>query len=92
MFYAYILESLKDKRRYIGYTENLKKRIDEHNKGTNISTKNRTPLRLIYYEACLNKVDAKNREKYLKGRWGTKFINTRLKNYYKNYKFRVNCP
>lgn len=86
MYYIYILESLKDNRRYIGYTEDLKKRLDEHNNGKSKSTKYRLPFKLIYYEACVNMKDAKNREKYLKGKWGSKFIGNRLKNYYEKLK------
>ena len=84
MFYVYILLSQKDRKRYIGYTSDLKKRLDEHNNGLVLSTKHRRPVKLIYYEACLNVEDAKRREKYLKSQWGCKFINKRLKNYYEN--------
>ena len=52
--YVYVLESLKDGERYIGYTNNLRKRLEEHNKGKNFSTKFRLPFRLIYFEACIN--------------------------------------
>lgn len=83
-YYTYILLSEKDGKRYIGYTSDLKKRIEEHNDGLVSSTKHRRPLKLVYYEACLNEEDAKKREKYLKNQWGYKFINKRLKNYYEN--------
>ncbi len=65
-FYVYVLESLKDGKRYIGYTNNLKKRIEEHKEGISFSTKARLPLRLIYFEGCFNQEDAKRREHYLK--------------------------
>jgi putative endonuclease len=81
MFYVYILKSERDHNFYTGHTKNLKKRLEEHNKGINESTKLRRPLRLIYYEACLNKKDAIHREKYLKTSWGKRFIKTRLNNY-----------
>jgi len=84
MYYNYILLSKKDNKRYIGYTKDLKRRLKEHNDGKNKSTKFRKPLTLIYYEACLNEKDAIKREKYLKSQWGNKYINKRLKNYYKN--------
>ena len=83
-YYIYILLSEKDGKRYIGYTSDLKRRIEEHNNSLVESTKHRRPLRLIYYEACLNEEDAKKREKYFKSQWGYKFINKRLKSYYKN--------
>lgn len=66
MFYVYVLLSLKDHRFYIGYTNNLKRRLNEHNSGKNISTKPRLPLKLIYYEAHLSKSDAMRRESYFK--------------------------
>ena len=54
MFYVYVLLSEKDNKKYIWYTENLKLRFELHLKGKVESTKNRLPLKLIYYEACLN--------------------------------------
>lgn len=80
-FYTYVLESLKDGDHYIGYTNNLIKRVEEHNKGKVFSTKPRRPLKLIYYEACLNKEDAKQREKYLKSTIGNRFLKKRLRIY-----------
>jgi putative endonuclease len=66
MFYVYILKSRKDGDIYIGYTEDLKKRFIEHNKGDVVATKPRRPLELIYYEAYKDKQDAKQRESRLK--------------------------
>lgn len=80
-FYVYVLESKKDKLRYIGYTENLKQRIKEHNRGYNFSIKFRRPFILIYFEACLNQEDAKQREKYLKSTLGSRFLGQRLRRY-----------
>jgi len=48
MFYVYIIKSKKDNELYIGSTNNLKRRLLEHDKGTNHSTKNRAPFDLIY--------------------------------------------
>jgi len=64
---------------YTGYTDNLDKRIEEHNKGLVYSTRKRRPFRLIYYEASLNESDAKMREVYLKTGMGKKYIRNRLK-------------
>lgn len=66
MFYVYILQSIKDNNLYIGYTNNLKKRIEEHNNKLNYSTKYRAPLKLIYYEAYQSEEDARHREHNLK--------------------------
>jgi putative endonuclease len=81
MFYTYVLISKKDKELYIGFTKDLKKRLDEHNKGLVVSTAPRRPLELIYYEACLNEADAIAREKYFKTGFGRRFLRNRLKNY-----------
>ena len=64
---------------YTGSTGNLRKRIEEHSNGGVPSTKSRRPLRLIYYEACLNKYDALRREKYLKTGKGKQYLRNRLK-------------
>jgi len=81
MYYTYILKSKKDSKFYTGYTSNLKLRFEQHNKGLVYSTKDRVPLKLIYYEACLNQQDATHREKYLKTYFGKMFIKNRLKSY-----------
>ena len=81
MYYIYILRSNKDKQFYTGYTEDLPDRLKLHNGGKVESTKNRLPLELVYYEACLDRKDAIHREKYLKTAWGKRFVKTRLKNY-----------
>lgn len=76
--YVYVLESLKDKDLYIGYTNNLKRRLEEHNKGQSFATKFRLPFRLIYFEGCINQKDAKRRENYLKTTQGRRFLGLRL--------------
>ena len=70
MFYVYILLSQKDNKRYIGCTENLDRRVDEHNSGLVKSTKNRRPLKLIYFEEFENKSGAMKREKEIKAKKG----------------------
>ncbi len=70
-----------DRNIYTGYTENLKLRFEQHNKGLVESTKDRKPLELIYYEACLKKEDALHREKYFKTYNGRRFLHRRLKSY-----------
>ena len=82
-FYTYVLRSLKDDENYIGYTNNLRRRLEEHNLGKNFSTKSRRPLKLIYFEACLNKEDAEQREKYFKSTIGRRYLSKRLRNWRK---------
>jgi len=77
-YYIYILQSQKDKSLYIGYTSNLRKRLKDHNNGKNKATRLSRPYKLVYYEAFLNKIDAKKREKYLKSGWGWRSIKKKL--------------
>jgi putative endonuclease len=81
MYYTYVLQSMKDKNFYTGFTENLKLRFELHDRGRVESTRDRRPLKLIYYEACLNRGDAIRREKYLKTFHGKMFLRNRLKSY-----------
>ena len=85
MHYVYILISLKDRQFYIGYTKDLRKRIFQHNRGKSLSTNYRKPFKLIYYEACLSREDARAREKYLKSGMGHRYLKNRLKNSLKNF-------
>jgi len=68
MFYVYVLGSKKDKELYIGSTNNLKKRFQEHNSGKVPSTVSRVPFILLYYESYLGEEDARERESRLKSR------------------------
>ena len=81
LFYIYVLESLQDGERYIGYTIDLNRRLKEHKLGKSFSTKFRLPVKLIYFEACLSSIDAKRRENYLKTTQGRRFLGLRLKDY-----------
>ncbi|MEK7572050.1 MAG: GIY-YIG nuclease family protein [Patescibacteria group bacterium] len=78
MYYTYVLKSEFDGKLYIGYASDLKKRFKEHTSGKVDATRNRLPLQLIYYEACLNQVNAVKREKYFKTGYGRRFLETRI--------------
>ena len=82
MYYVYILQSLKDKSLYIGYSPDLKNRLRKHNSKQVTSTKDKTPFKIIYYEAYLNRRDATGREKFLKSGSGWRFIKKQLRNYF----------
>ena len=81
MYYVYLLESTIDKSWYIGYSSDLGKRFASHNAGSNKSTKSKRPLKIIYYEAYLDRHDAKGRERFLKSGSGRRFIKKQLSNY-----------
>ena len=79
MFYVYVLRSKRDSGFYVGYTADLKKRLNLHKSGKVESTKNRSPLQLVYYEASLCQEDALHRERYLKTAYGKRYLKRRLK-------------
>jgi putative endonuclease len=73
-YYVYVLKSEKDNKFYTGYSKDVELRFEQHQNGKVESTKDRRPLKLIYFEACLNQQDATHREKYLKTHYGKMFI------------------
>lgn len=76
MFYVYVLKSKHDDKLYIGFTSDLRKRFEEHNKGLVQSTKPRIPFSLVYYEAYTDEKDARERERKLK-RFGASMVHLR---------------
>jgi putative endonuclease len=68
MFYVYVIVSLKNKRNYIGYTNDLRRRMSQHNDPDfrGHYTSGGQPWILVYYEAFLNREDAYTREQALK--------------------------
>jgi len=86
MFTVYILQSLKDNKTYIGYTNNFERRFKEHNSGKSKSTKYRAPFKLIFKEEFENSIDAKKRELWWKSGAGRR----KLKEYFlKNFPKKV---
>ncbi len=85
MFYVYILISKKDKKFYIGYTSDLKRRLSEHSQGKTKSIKHRRPFELLCYEAYTHKTEAIKRELFLKSSDGKKDLRKRLAISLKNY-------
>ncbi len=68
MYYTYILEC-SDKSYYTGVTNNIERRLWEHNEGISEDsyTKSRLPVKLIYFEEYQDVNDAISREKQIKG-------------------------
>ncbi|MFH1543179.1 MAG: GIY-YIG nuclease family protein [Patescibacteria group bacterium] len=85
MFSVYIL-LLSNKQLYVGVTSNLKRRIEEHKTGKSPFTKNRLPIKLIYYEVFNNKEDASKRERYLKTNNGKHTLKAMLRKTLSNIK------
>jgi len=82
MYFVYILQSEKDGRLYIGFTDDIKRRPREHNEGKSLATRPFRPYKLIYYEAFLERKDAEARENILKSGWGRRSIKKMLKFYF----------
>lgn len=82
MYYVYIIESKQNKSWYIGYSANLRKRIQDHYSGKGCrTTARKSDWFLIYYEAYVNKLDALGRERFLKSGAGRKYARKQLRAY-----------
>jgi predicted GIY-YIG superfamily endonuclease len=78
MWYVYILRSAVDKNLYVGSTNDIARRLTEHNSGKVDSTKNRTPFSLEAYFAVKDKSRAIELEQYLKTGSGRAFLQKRI--------------
>jgi putative endonuclease len=79
MYYVYVLLSTKTNRLYTGYTENLRRRFQEHQSGNGgkYTTINK-PFKLVYYEAFLEKKDATKQELFYKSGYGREVLNQKI--------------
>ena len=78
MWYVYVLRSAVDKKLYVGSTNDISRRLNEHNYGKVDSTKNRTPLSIEAYFAVRDKAKAIELEQYLKTGSGKALLNKRI--------------
>ncbi len=82
MYFVYILQSLKDRKTYVGYTRDLTARFNKHNSGQVIATKYRRPLKLLFSEEFKTKQGAKRKELWWKSGAGRrklqKFFNSKM--------------
>lgn len=74
MYVVYVLESETHKRVYIGMTNDLERRIKEHNNGKTKSTRFYKPWKVLFTESFSTRTEARKREKYLKSGIGREFI------------------
>ena len=80
MFYTYILYSAVKDRYYIGYTSDLKTRLEKHNNGNSRSTKSGIPWEMVYHEEYESKHDAMARERAIKKKKSRKYIEWLINN------------
>jgi putative endonuclease len=80
MWYAYVLKSLSNGRLYIGITDDLERRLEEHNSGRGgaYTSKNK-PFKLVFYEAYLDKRDAIKAELFFKSGYGREVLKEKIK-------------
>jgi len=83
MHYVYVLKSRVSKKSYIGKTNNMSRRIKEHNVGKNIFTKRYLPWDLVYYEEFMSEKEAINKEKYYKSHTGRNKLKVIFNKYYR---------
>ncbi|MFN3871851.1 MAG: GIY-YIG nuclease family protein [Ignavibacterium sp.] len=83
-YYIYILKSLKFDKFYTGYTNDLKRRLNEHNSGKSEYTRKFKPWKIDYFEECNDVEEARQKEKYYKSASGRRKIRKILNNF--------NCP
>lgn len=83
-YYTYVLLSQKDNQFYIGFTNDLDRRLSEHQQGKNISTSKRLPVELIYFEGHRSKEDSMRRESYFKTTKGKTTLKQILREYLLN--------
>jgi putative endonuclease len=84
MYYIYVLWSSKLQKRYIGSTDIVGKRINEHNRGSNKFTKGGIPWTKIYQEEFQTKTEALKREKFLKSGQGRAWLDEKLNDFWKD--------
>ena len=74
MFFVYVLRSCVNGNFYLGMTIDIQKRICQHNNGANRSTKAHRPWELFFTEEYQTRIEAREREVYLKSGIGKEFI------------------
>ncbi|EKD49236.1 MAG: hypothetical protein ACD_63C00213G0006 [uncultured bacterium] len=74
MYYVYALKSLKNVYIYVGISDNPRRRIEQHNKGYNKTTKSYRPFQIIMIEKYDSRIEARKREKYLKSGCGKEYL------------------
>jgi len=74
MYFVYAIKSQTRSYTYIGLTDNVERRLDQHNKGYNGTTKPYRPFKLFYNEQFETRIEARQREKYLKSGVGREYL------------------
>ena len=78
MWTVYVLKSLTSAIYYVGMTQDVERRLVEHNAGKSKFTSGHLPWIIIYSETCSDAIEARKREKYLKSAAEKRFLQTKL--------------
>jgi putative endonuclease len=81
MYFVYAISSLKRNYIYVGLTNNIERRLSEHNTGKNKTTKPYSPFVIIYFEECSSRIEARIKEKYFKSGIGKEKLRIIRDNY-----------
>jgi putative endonuclease len=81
MYTVYILRSLKTDRYYVGHTDSITRRIEEHNIGASKYTRNSRPWKLVYNEEFPTRSEAAKRELEIKGKKSKRYIESMIRNW-----------
>ena len=81
MHYVYAISSLERNYIYVGLTDNIERRLSEHNTGKNKTTKPYSPFVVIYFEECSSRIEAWIKEKYFKSGCGKEKLKIIRDNY-----------
>ncbi|TSA44493.1 GIY-YIG nuclease family protein [bacterium] len=79
MYYVYVIKSLEYGTRYVGSSDNILRRVSEHNLGKCRYTSGRKPWKLVYKEKFETRSEAMKRERFLKSGQGRKWLDDNLK-------------
>ena len=79
MFYVYVLYSTSHKRYYVGLTNDIERRLVEHNAGKMPSTKAYLPWIVVHIEKFETRLEARSREKFLKSAAGRRWRNQHIR-------------
>lgn len=79
MYYVYVLKSLSRNYIYVGMTSNVEDRVNQHQLGSERTTKPYRPFVLVYTEMCSTRIEARKRERYLKSGVGKEWIKCKIK-------------
>ena len=74
MYYVYAIKSVRVNYIYVGISDNPERRIKQHNKGYNKTTKPYAPFKLLRIEILADREQAREREKYLKSGFGKEYL------------------